>query len=42
MWEDFKEACWFWPVFLSEVLDLIVRRDWSQRLVFYIERRADL
>jgi len=42
MKEDFIDALWFWPVFLAELLDLVVRTDWSERLVLRIERRAGL
>lgn len=37
-----REALWFWPHLLAGLLDLIVRRPWTEHLMNRLDRRLGL
>lgn len=37
-----RELVWFWPRLLAELLDLVVRRPWTQHLSHRMDRRIGL
>ena len=37
-----KEALLFWPWVMAEILDGLLQADWTERLVTWIERKAEL